>query len=288
MIASRNEIRGEAVACHYDELDEFYRDVWGEHVHHGLWLRGNESREVAVRQLVELVAREARIERGSRVCDIGCGYGATARMLVEDRGAEVSAITISPRQHAFAQTRADGRANPEWHLGDWLGNDFPRESFDAAFAIESSEHMADKPRFFTEALRVLRPGARLVVCAWLSSEHPSARAERWLLEPICREGRMPGMGSASEYRRLGVEAGFECERVEDVSDRVSRTWPTIVLRFVVKLASRPSYLKFLFNRHAGNRVFAVTILRIWIAYRVGAMRYGVFTFVKSAARAENI
>lgn len=34
------------------------------------------------------------------------------------------------------------------------------------------------------------------------------------------------------------------------------------------------------NRHAQNRVFALTILRIWIAYRVGAMRHGVFTFVK--------
>lgn len=51
-------------------------------------------------------------------------------------------------------------------------------------------------------------------------------------------------------------------------------------RFVAKLASRPGYVKFLLNRHARNRVFALTILRIWIAYRVGAMRYGVFTFVK--------
>ena len=32
--------------------------------------------------------------------------------------------------------------------------------------------------------------------------------------------------------------------------------------------------------HAHNRIFALTILRIWIAYRIGAMRYGVFTFVK--------
>ena len=45
--------------------------------------------------------------------------------------------------------------------------------------------------------------------------------------------------------------------------------------------SNPAYLKFLFNRHAHNRIFALTIFRIWIAYRVGAMRYGVFTFVKT-------
>ncbi len=26
-----------AIADHYDALDPFYRSVWGEHVHHGLW-----------------------------------------------------------------------------------------------------------------------------------------------------------------------------------------------------------------------------------------------------------
>jgi tocopherol O-methyltransferase len=97
VISSRQTISRDEVASHYDELDHFYRDVWGEHVHHGLWLRGNESREQAVLQLVELVAREAQIASGMHVCDIGCGYGATARVLAS-RGAEVTGITVSPQQ----------------------------------------------------------------------------------------------------------------------------------------------------------------------------------------------
>jgi hypothetical protein len=28
------ESRPESVAAHYDNLDRFYRDIWGEHVHH--------------------------------------------------------------------------------------------------------------------------------------------------------------------------------------------------------------------------------------------------------------
>jgi tocopherol O-methyltransferase len=46
----------------------------------------------------------------------------------------------------------------------------------------------------------------------------------------------------------------------------------------VKLLSRPVYARFLFNRHARNRIFALTIFRIWLAYRCGAMRYGIFAF----------
>ena len=283
MIASKQPIAGEDVARHYDELDAFYREVWGEHVHHGLWLRGDESQPLAVRQLVELVAREAAIQQGSRVIDIGCGYGATARMLVEDLGAKVTAITISAAQHAIAVARDPRGDNPQFLLGDWLANELADETFAAAISIESSEHMPDKPRFFSESNRVLCPGGRLIVCAWLAAEQPSARQERWLIEPICREGRMPHLGSESDYRRLASEAGFTVERMQDVTRQIARTWPMIVRTFLLKLLHQPAYIRFILDRHAHNRMFALTTLRLWIAFRTGAMRYGIFTLRKSAA-----
>jgi tocopherol O-methyltransferase len=276
LISSRTKIEGAAVASHYDELDHFYRDVWGEHVHHGLWLRGNETREEAVLQLANSVADRAGVAGRTRVCDIGCGYGATARLMAE-RGAEVIGITISPAQCAIGQRVGE---NPKIVCGDWLRNDFASDSFDAAIAIESSEHMPDLGEFFRQAARVLRPGGKLVVCAWLSSEHPTPKAVRWLLEPICREGRMPHLSTASEYQTLAQHAGFQVEQSEDVTQRVQQTWPAIVRHLIVKFATAPQYLRFLFKPHAKNRIFGLTILRIWIAYRVGAMRYGIFTFAK--------
>lgn len=266
----------EAVASHYDELDHFYRDVWGEHVHHGLWLRGNESREEAVLNLVDLIASEAQIVSGTRVVDIGCGYGATARVLAS-RGAEVTGITISPSQFAFARSK---RSGAKFICGDWMESALPNESFDTAIAIESSEHMPDINRFFAQANRVLRQGGRLVVTAWLSADGPSERQRRWLLEPVCREGRMPNMGTVADYESLGESAGFELVRFQDITSGVARTWPAIARRFLAKLATNPRYISFILSRHAKNRVFALTIFRIWFAYKTGAMRYGVFTFVK--------
>ena len=283
MISSRQEIRGADVARHYDELDRFYREIWGEHVHHGLWRRGDETQAEAVRQMVELVAQEAVVGRGSSVCDIGCGYGATARMLADEWGALVTAITISPAQYDVACERNAGRTNPAFILGDWLANDLPTAAFDAAVAVESSEHMSDKAGFFAQAHRVLRPGGRLVVCAWLSREAPTFRQQRWLLEPICREGRMPHIGTESDYRGLAEAAGFCVERSQDLTREIARTWPMIVRRFVVNLARKPAYVRFLVNQHAHNRIFALTIVRLWIAFRTGAMRYGVFTLVKARA-----
>jgi tocopherol O-methyltransferase len=278
LITSRDNIDTMAVAAHYDELDSFYRDVWGEHIHHGLWRDSSATHEEAVRALVQLVADAAQIRSGMRVCDIGCGYGATARIFAKERGAEMTALTVSPAQYAFARGRSKDAVNPRFVLGDWLVNDLPTEFFDAAIAIESSEHMPNKSRFFAEARRVLRAGAPLIVCTWLARDGASAWEERWLLEPICREGRLPHLGTAADYETLAGAAGFALERFEDLTRWVQPTWPTMVWRFLVTLFSQPAYVRFLFNGHSRNRVFALTILRIWLAYRCGAMRYGIFTF----------
>jgi tocopherol O-methyltransferase len=300
VIASRKEIRGADVAAHYDELDRFYRDIWGEHVHHGLWLRGDETQAEAVRQLAELVAREAAVGQGSRVVDIGCGYGATAQLLAAEFGAEVTGITISEAQHAIAQARAAAShyshrsytsherngnnvthgSRPTYLLGDWLTNALPAGSFDAAIAIESSEHM-DKAGFFAQAWRVLRSGGRLVVTSWLSREAPTARQQRWLLEPICREGRMPHLGTESDYRRLAAEAGFAVERFQDVTRQIARTWPMIVRVFLRNLVRKPAYLRFILDPRSQNAIFGLTIARLWIAFRTGALRYGVFSLTKA-------
>ena len=166
-------------------------------------------------------------------------------------------------------------------LGDWLSNSLETASFDAAIAIESSEHMPDLPGFFREAARVLRPGGRLVVCAWLAHARASATQRKLLLEPACREGRMAQIGLFSEYRRLFEENGFRVEEEEDVSREVKRTWPICAARFIGRLAREPRYIQFLVNRHRRNRVFAVTIFRIWLAFETGALRYGIITGVRA-------
>lgn len=72
------------------------------------------------------------------------------------------------------------------------------------------------------------------------------------------------------------DAGLESVEVEDLSREVEKTWP-VCLRRTVSTALRSRELRrFLCSRHQQNRVFAVTLLRIWIAYRLGAMRYLVF------------
>jgi tocopherol O-methyltransferase len=229
VIVSGRPINFAEVADHYDELDAFYRDLWGEHLHHGLWQTGRETSEEAVGKMVRLVAKQAEIATGERVLDIGSGYGATARLLARELGARVTAITISRAQYYYAKNR-DRTTNPKYLLGDWLTTELLPESFDAGVAIESSEHMPDTKEFFQRALAILAPGGRLVVCSWLAKEGVNWWQTRWLLEPICREGRIPHLLCAPELIAKAEAAGLKAGEWQDLTDQVWRTWPIVVWR----------------------------------------------------------
>lgn len=267
------------VADHYDELDPVYRAIWGEHVHHGLWRSGRETATEAVEALSDHVGARLGLHSDAlphRLIDIGCGYGATARRFAARHDASVTGYTLSREQAG----QAGSSQGVDIRVGDWLHNDLPEGSADGAYAIESSEHMADKPGFFAQAFRVLKPGGRLVVCAWLADEGAGPWAIRHLLEPICREGRLASMGTRGEYAQWAGQAGFILQSYEDVSRQVRKTWSICAGRFTRRLLTDPAYMRLVASPRTRNRIFVLSLPRLILAYRTGAMRYGVFAFDK--------
>lgn len=269
-----------AVAAHYDDLDDLYRSLWGTNLHHGCWITGKESPEEAGANLTRLVARQAAMRPGDRVCDLGCGYGTAAILWHREFGAEVTGITISEKQYRYANTAAADNSHIQLILGDALRNDLSAESFDVVTAIESSEHMADKASFFAEAHRLLRPGGHCVVAAWLTRDGPNSWESKYLLDPICREGRLPSMASAAEYRTMLADAGFHDIQLSDLTERVKQTWSVCVRRVIARFFRDPSFRALLSNPRFTNRIFAKTVFRIWLAYRTGSMRFGLFAAQK--------
>jgi tocopherol O-methyltransferase len=269
------------VARHYDHLDRWYREIWGDHVHHGFWRTGRETPEEAARQLVREVAAAAAVTEGARVVDVGCGYGAPAEMLARECGARVTGITISPVQHERACARAvaldDGALT--FLLRDWMDNGLPSGSFDAAVAVESASHMADKPRFLAEMRRVLRPGGRAAICAWAAAESPRAWEVRGILEPICREGRLPGLATASEYVAWMTEAGFRGVEVQDWSATVRRTWTVCAMRGLRRWLTDRDLRRFVLRGDSPERIYGISIFRLWAGFRTGAMRYVMISSV---------
>lgn len=261
-----------SVQEHYDSLDFWYRKLWGDHLHHGLWLTGKESKEEAVEKLIELVAAKGSIKPGMSICDIGCGYGATSRYLTEKYQARMSAFSLSGRQLEYA--RLKDQLTCYYHQ-DWLENHLPSQSMDLAISIESSEHMVDKAQFFQEIYRTLKPSGKVVVCAWLSKENPKQWEIRHLLEPICREGRLPSLGSVSDYTQWMMAAGFQSIEFEDLTQNVKKTWTLSAQNMLFELKNK-EFRHFLFKEKPKDRIFAKTVFRILCAYQTRSMIYGIF------------
>jgi tocopherol O-methyltransferase len=264
------------VAGHYDALDPFYRALWGEHLHHGLFVTGSEAPEEAVLRMVDRVAEAAALSPGEEVCDVGCGYGATALELARRHGVRVTGLTLSEAQLRRARARTPSGLPVRFLRRDWLDNGLPDEAFHAVLAVECLAHMQDKPRFFREVARTLRPGGRVVVCAWMAGPRNGPLARRLLLEPICQEGALPGLGTEAEYRVMMADAGLELAEFQDLTRAVRRTWTVAGRRMVGAFLRDPGMRRALFDPSLEHRSFALAVLRIRWAYRVGAMRYGLF------------
>ena len=272
------------MAAHYDGLDPWYRAIWGTHLHHGLWSSRGQSTAAATEALVELVAARAGLRPGMAVCDVGCGYGETARALARRHGVTVTGFTISRAQHEYALAHGSVDGRVAYELRSWLRNGLPDAAFDAVIAVESVSHMDDAALALAECARVLRPGGRLVVCDWLCSEAPRAWERRRLLEPLRRESRLGSLCSAPEYRDLMASAGLGSVTFEDLSRRVRRTWWIALRRTGRRLATDPAARRFLLDAANADRDFVLSLGRIPVAYLTGAMRFGLFGGVRAVPR----
>ena len=113
------------------------------------------------------------------------------------------------------------------------------------------------------------------MAAWLSAPAPRAWQSIHLLEPIRREGVLAApLSTEAEWRAMLEEAHFTGVSIELVGHQVRRTWTLIALDVLRELTGRRGWA-YLLGSTRRHRRFAFTVFRLWLAYRVGAMDYGV-------------
>src|SRR6266478_4298446 len=146
------------VIKHYDLVSPYYRSLWGEHLHHGYWIRGDESKEKAQFQLIEHLAQLAGVRPGSDILDIGCGFGASSLYLAKRYNASVTGITISSVQVEMAnQAAARAQLDTKFLLRDTEAMNFQKQ-FDVLSSVASISHCQNLESFFASAAKLLKPG----------------------------------------------------------------------------------------------------------------------------------
>lgn len=208
---------------HYERASPYYYSLWGQHLHHGYWIRGNESKEVAQQTLVEHLANLAEIGPGWEILDIGCGFGASSLFLSEKYGARATGITISPVQVEMANlaARATG-VDATFLLMDAEELRLSKQ-FDLLWSVESISHFLDVAQFFARASQLLKSGGTFALTDWFKREHLSAAEERKFIKPI-EEGMLVGLHTMDDYAGYLEAAGLRIVRRERLTEQCAKTW----------------------------------------------------------------
>jgi len=208
---------------HYDFVSPYYHSLWGEHLHHGYWIRGDESKEVAQLQLTEHLAELANVQAGSAVLDIGCGFGASSLYLAKKYKARATGITISPVQVEMARKAAvAAQLDARFLLMDAEALDFPLQ-FDLLWSVESISHYHDHRSFFANAARFLKPGGTFALTDWFKRAGLSPAQTRKFIEPIDR-GMYVDLETMDDYESHLVAGGLQIVHRQDLTRQCAKTW----------------------------------------------------------------
>jgi tocopherol O-methyltransferase len=208
---------------HYEIVSPYYYSLWGEHLHHGYWVRGDESKETAQVQLIEHLARLADVRPGSSVLDIGCGFGGSSLHLARNHGAIPTGITISPIQVQMANCAA-ARANlkAKFLLMDAEAMHFSHP-FDLLWSVESISHYQDPRKFFASAAKLLKPGGTFALTDWFRRENLSPGEKKKYIEPI-EKGMFVELHEMDEYAEFLVSSGLRIVHRQVLTPNCAKTW----------------------------------------------------------------
>jgi cyclopropane-fatty-acyl-phospholipid synthase len=214
------------IKAHYDLGNEFYR-LWLDPsmtYSSALFTAEAQSLETAQHAKNAAIIEALALTPGDRVLEIGCGWGGFAQAAAE-RGAQVTGITLSAEQLAWARTRLAAAG-----LGDRTTIAFTdyrdvTGTFDKIASVEMIEAVGEEnwPAYFRTLHDRLRPGGTVVLQAiTIEDKHFAAyrREPDFIQRYIFPGGMLP---TISRMEAEAARAGLSFETVMRFGDGYART-----------------------------------------------------------------
>ena len=215
VVSGRVDRDRKAIRAHYEADPEFWLSFLDEDVHaysHGLFEHDDEALERAIVRKLDYAIDACRLGPGSRVLDVGAGWGAFVGYAGR-RGIEVTGLTISSASRGYVADMIAREGLPCAVVEEHLFEHRPEEPYDAVVVLGVTEHLTDYPATLREFQRVLKPGGRVYLDA-------TGSRRKWAMSTFARAHVWPGGGTpmrVSSYLRAVEGSVFDL--VEVRSDR---------------------------------------------------------------------
>lgn len=199
-----------------EDADNFYNIIWGgEDIHIGLYESETENIVDASHRTVRHMATLlGNLGAGSRVLDIGAGYGGAARYLAEAFGCSVTALNLSEKENQRNRelTRERGLSD-KIEVVDGSFESIPTEDncYDVVWSQDAILHSGRREQVIEEVARVLKPGGRFIFTDPMQADTCPAG----VLQPILDRIHLSSLGSPGFYRQTAAQFGLQ-EKVFEV------------------------------------------------------------------------
>jgi len=215
------------IHAHYDLGNAFY-ELWldGTMNYSSALFEGDYKQSMgdAQRAKVRRALRMTDVGVGSRVLEIGCGWGALAEMATLDFGASVTGVTLSTEQLAFANARMkwNGKAEKtDLRLQDY--RDIDDGPYDAICSIEMIEAVGKEfwPTYFQTVSQQLKPGGKACIQSIVIDDalkfgpDYAETLRRWRHDFMAQEAQVLTLGFDTQFLRLWEFYLAYCEAAFD-------------------------------------------------------------------------
>ncbi|GAB4082550.1 class I SAM-dependent methyltransferase [Modestobacter muralis] len=207
-----------AISHHYDVGNDFYELVLGPSMVYScaVWATPQTGLDAAQEAKLDLVCRKLGLTEGTRLLDVGCGWGSMAIHAAQRYGAVVVGVTLSEEQARMARKRvAEAGLTDKIDIRVQDYREIDDEPFDAISSIGMAEHVgrAEMPRYAAQLARLLRPGGRLLnhAIAW-NAGRSVVRPDSFIGRYVFPDGELLNLGEtvgfleSVEMEVLDVEA----------------------------------------------------------------------------------
>lgn len=219
-----------SVQSYYEGTRWDYRWVWGVRntyaIHFGYYDEQATHHAAAVANMNKIMADLVHIQPGEKVLDAGCGVGGSSIWLAKQLNCQVVGITPVESQVRDAQSNADKQgvtAQTAFHLADYRKTPFEDGSFDVVWALESVCHIAQKIEFYREAVRLLKPGGRLIMAEYVRKNRPYSEVDELQLHRWINSWAIPDLDAAVEHEAHAAAVGMVNFTFRDITQHTMRS-----------------------------------------------------------------